>query len=56
MKNTQPVQKNQPGAKDALGKQRNYTPLQITIKALPWLALPAVAIVVVSLNAGGAAL
>lgn len=53
MKNTQPVQKNQPGAKDALGERPDYSTLQITIKALPWLALHAVAIVVVSLNAGG---
>lgn len=56
MRNAQPVQKNQPGAKDALGKQPDYTPLQITVKALPWLALHAVTIVVVSLNAGGLAL
>lgn len=52
MKNA-PISKTNKSALDALSEQPNYTPLQITIKALPWLALHAAAIVVVSLNAGG---
>ena len=56
MKDAQPIQKNQSGAKDALTEQAHYTLLRIVVKALPWLALQAAAIVVVSLNAGGLAL
>lgn len=55
MKTPEPVQKNQPGVKDALSKRPNYSTLQITIKALPWLALHAAAIVVLTLS-GRAAL
>lgn len=53
MKNTRPTEVK-PGAKDALTEQAHYTLLRITVKALPWLALHAAAIIVVSLNAGGA--
>lgn len=56
MKDAQPVQKNQSGAKDALSKRPDYTPLQIVVKALPWLALHAAAIVALTLSAGGLAL
>lgn len=49
MKTPEPVQKNQPGVKDAC-KQPDYTPLQIAVKALPWLALHAAAIVVLTLS------
>lgn len=53
MKSARPTEVK-PGVKDALSKRPDYTLLQITIKALPWLALHAVAIVVLTLNAGGA--
>ena len=53
MKDAQPIQKNQLGAKDAFGGRPDYTLLRTTVKALPWLVLHAAAIVVVSLSAGG---
>lgn len=56
MKNAQPVQNNQPGVKDAFGERPNYTSLQITVKALPWLALQALVGIVLTLSAGGLAL
>lgn len=42
----------QGGPKES-NQQRNYSILQIAIKALPWLVLHAAAIVVVSFSAGG---
>lgn len=53
MNNAQPTEVKL-GAKDALGKRPDYTPLQITVKALPWLALQALVGIVLTLNAGGA--
>lgn len=55
MKNA-PTGKTNKSAERALTEQAHYTLLQITIKAAPWLTLHAVAIVVVSLNAGRLAL
>lgn len=56
MKNARPVPKNQPSAERALTEQAHYTLLQISVKAMPWLALHAAAIVVLTLSAGGLAL
>lgn len=52
MKNA-PTGKTNKSAKDALSKQPDYSTLRITIKGLPWLALHAAAIVVLTLSAGG---
>lgn len=56
MKTARPVPKNQPSAEGALTKQAQYTLLQITVKALPWLALQVLVGLVLALNAGGRAL
>lgn len=53
MKGTRPVPKNQPGAERALTEQAHYTLLQITSKALPWLALQALVGIVLTLSTGG---
>lgn len=54
MKNARPHEVK-PGAKDALSKRPNYSTLQIAVKAVPWLALHAAAIFVLTLSAGGLA-
>lgn len=52
MKNA-PTGKTNKSAKDALSKRPDYTPLQIAIKASPWLFLQALAGLALTLSAGG---